>query len=1143
MSALQHAGQKPDVFIRKAATHMNTNMAQIRLHQESTASVSSHTNAHIKCLRAAFLLLKTLQLLLAIKVKDQQLQKAFGALCKAVLATSGEASARLSSSSGAYLTQGEQQESKLMLLRLVKMALPVMKQLLKSKMLSMTFLQEWSCGVMSNLLAYNSPSTLHAVAAEVISSGGIPIMMLVLGSGRASAMRAFAVFHTLLSDKMPREQVEAAESVLVSLQAVPRLCNLLPPDLPGWIGDEKQDVQKNEWLLRCGQQQLGEVCLAAHMINKLLKRDLPPSDPLKALPTPTPVVWEGIQHAMDLVLKCGAFYNSIETTLALTPAEVGLRNLQAQLTLMPYILVAGHLPNLELDVSKVMRTCMKRVIWLGDSQRLSDGPYVELLQAFLSRLARDPSVLTLTSEEIKGNKEGISRHKVTGAVCQGCPSCNGPSWHFKTESVAAIWTICCAVCGEQASHPVAAVAVNALYTALADPEQCKHLLLHTHTVVGGSPRCDTKGGFDVAMRGLKGQLTSRLTLGACLARACTEEIQRAGKGVAAKTPWFTKAVREGTFKMVYTVIQLAIVAPLPWDEERCVALARAIMSINKVCVAAPADVAEPTLRQRDWGYVVIAAELLAKLRKMTGRAAAQRSLLEAALAILTTADSWLPLLIHEKAVAQDLATRLVDLLVSPNHQLLDSSVPCWPSKGASFEGWGDDPIHVLQPRMLYLVQRCMHGQEASMYFSRRAVPLVPLWFENQVRLMMQAGGAMAAGHGKLEGQLLNLKPYTDVLEKYSMWQAEHDSASEGVPNTILLALHAVVKFLVRKQDELMLLRERRSPKEFHRDWLACEANAAQYKSLVDSMLGSYEHMRQDPFWMPVITAMKEGSWCSGGAKFAARFKAELATVARSASKCIMSANVIRRLQACFSPLVVDQLTNKEASAMSAYNQLMAEEEEAAAKAAAKKAKKQKQKAKKQQAQQVESSADVQAPAASETQLLPSDSATELRLESSEGLHERNVPAVIDVGTEPRSDIVTPQQSPDMRPVHVTAALTPHSPDDRQGGGDQACLSMPATGVTPPPHPGHDRQGGGDQMVPRKGPGNDKKFLQNLLCCPITRVVMREPVIAADGHTYERAAIEACLLHNTTSPVTRENLAHMRLVPNILIRGLIIERGQ
>lgn len=172
MSAFQQAGQKPDVCIRKASTQMNNNMAQIRLRQETTAPVSNHTNAHIKCLRATFLLLKTLQLLLAMKVKDQQLHKACGTLCKAVLAASGEASARLGMSS-AYLTQDEQAESKLMLLRLVRMALPIMKQLLKTKwsMLSMTFLHEWSCGVMSNLLAYNRPSLLHPVAAEVVSSG------------------------------------------------------------------------------------------------------------------------------------------------------------------------------------------------------------------------------------------------------------------------------------------------------------------------------------------------------------------------------------------------------------------------------------------------------------------------------------------------------------------------------------------------------------------------------------------------------------------------------------------------------------------------------------------------------------------------------------------------------------------------------------------------------------------------------------------------------------------------------------------------------------------------------------------------------------------------------------------------------------
>ncbi len=50
--------------------------------------------------------------------------------------------------------------------------------------------------------------------------------------------------------------------------------------------------------------------------------------------------------------------------------------------------------------------------------------------------------------------------------------------------------------------------------------------------------------------------------------------------------------------------------------------------------------------------------------------------------------------------------------------------------------------------------------------------------------------------------------------------------------------------------------------------------------------------------------------------------------------------------------------------------------------------------------------------------------------------------------------------------------------------------------------------------------------------------MVEPVIAADGHTYERAAIESWLQHNTTSPVTGDFLAHVRIVPNILIRSAI-----
>ena len=50
--------------------------------------------------------------------------------------------------------------------------------------------------------------------------------------------------------------------------------------------------------------------------------------------------------------------------------------------------------------------------------------------------------------------------------------------------------------------------------------------------------------------------------------------------------------------------------------------------------------------------------------------------------------------------------------------------------------------------------------------------------------------------------------------------------------------------------------------------------------------------------------------------------------------------------------------------------------------------------------------------------------------------------------------------------------------------------------------------------------------------------MVDPVIAADGHTYERAAIAAWLQQHHTSPVTGAPLPHPRLVPNLLIKNAI-----
>ena len=102
-------------------------------------------------------------------------------------------------------------------------------------------------------------------------------------------------------------------------------------------------------------------------------------------------------------------------------------------------------------------------MWLSDYFDDADSPLVALLMALLRRVARDPSMLTLNPDEVKGSGRALSRHKGSGAICQGCPSCPGPNWHFKTEIVAALWTMCCKpliyICPSNSLHTMLSVVV------------------------------------------------------------------------------------------------------------------------------------------------------------------------------------------------------------------------------------------------------------------------------------------------------------------------------------------------------------------------------------------------------------------------------------------------------------------------------------------------------------------------------------------------------------------------------------------------------------------------------------------------------------------------------------------------------------
>ena len=59
-------------------------------------------------------------------------------------------------------------------------------------------------------------------------------------------------------------------------------------------------------------------------------------------------------------------------------------------------------------------------------------------------------------------------------------------------------------------------------------------------------------------------------------------------------------------------------------------------------------------------------------------------------------------------------------------------------------------------------------------------------------------------------------------------------------------------------------------------------------------------------------------------------------------------------------------------------------------------------------------------------------------------------------------------------------------------------------------------------------------------CPITRDVMRDPVILEDGHSYERDAITKWLSIKAVSPNTNKDVDPTVIIPNHLLRTLIRE---
>ena len=98
----------------------------------------------------------------------------------------------------------------------------------------------------------------------------------------------------------------------------------------------------------------------ANMANRTLKHQPLPSDPNSSLPTPTPAAWTSIQAIVEQVAEIDAFVDSCEpealNPYSQDPAHIHFLDLRIELWQLSYNLLAGHLPNLDLDVSKLMRS-------------------------------------------------------------------------------------------------------------------------------------------------------------------------------------------------------------------------------------------------------------------------------------------------------------------------------------------------------------------------------------------------------------------------------------------------------------------------------------------------------------------------------------------------------------------------------------------------------------------------------------------------------------------------------------------------------------------------------------------------------------------------------------------------------------------
>lgn len=267
------------------------------------------------------------------------------------------------------------------------------------------------------------------------------------------------------------------------------------------------------------------------------------------------------------------------------------------------------------------------------------------------------------------------------------------------------------------------------------------------------------------------------------------------------------------------------------------------------------------------------------------------------------------------------------------------------------------------------------------------------------------------------------------------------------------------------------------------------------------LVPTMETLREDQVWARAWQALEPISWCKQG---------------HAMELLIEWLETLTERQ--------DTLQCAEALASSAAAELLAEEDRVAVKAASKKAKKLRQKHARQQQESEQIATAVEA-SAKASGVQGGDSA-------STSLQQQ--PATVSQTACSMSDHTDDINLRQLQLDHAVVTQCPAHDDSDSTLGLQhqhvhttgSCTDSASTTLP--------RQAGQSvtQDAEVEESAGRQAFLQSLFFCPLTQRLMTDPVIAADGHTYERVAMTEWLQQHHSSPVTGQQLKHQRLVPNL-----------